>query len=160
MMRSVEVGIQRSAEGQTRVHREPAGAGTDADAASAAVAAADACLTSSAAIPVLILVVVATARRMQQRGASERVPPAPALLGRLVVVTSAIVLGAGAVDGLGGWVAGRDRAGSGRVLWERRPRRPRVVVWVCGSLILVTSGLALAWPGAQARRGATSRPGV
>lgn len=72
MMRSVEVGIQRSAEGQTRAQREPAGAGTDADAASAAVAAADACLTSSAAIPILVLAVAAAAARRMQRGASER----------------------------------------------------------------------------------------
>jgi hypothetical protein len=66
MMRSVEVGIQRSADGQTRAHRDPAGAGTDADAASAAVAAADACLTSSAAaILVVVAAAVEAARRMR-----------------------------------------------------------------------------------------------
>jgi hypothetical protein len=78
MMRSVEVGIQRSADGHTRAHLDPAGGGTDADAASAAVAAADACLTSSAAA---ILVVVAAALEAARRMRCEDFPHVNSLRG-------------------------------------------------------------------------------
>ena len=64
MMRSVEVGIHRSAGGHTRAHLDPACAG----AASAAAAEAEARLISSAAI----LVVVATAARRIRRGHTSR----------------------------------------------------------------------------------------
>jgi len=66
MMRSVEVGIHRSAGGHTRAHLDPACAG----AASAAAAEAEARLISSAAI--LVLVVVATAARRIRRGHTSR----------------------------------------------------------------------------------------
>ena len=66
MMRSVEVGIHRSAGGHTRAHLDPACAG----AASAAAAEAEARLISSVAI--LVLVVVATAARRIRRGHTSR----------------------------------------------------------------------------------------
>ena len=66
MMRSVEVGIHRSAGGHTRAHLDPACAG----ASSAAAAEAEARLISSAAI--LVLVVVATAARRIRRGHTSR----------------------------------------------------------------------------------------
>ena len=61
MMRSVEVGIHRSAGGHTRAHLDPACAGA---------AEAEARLISSAAI--LVLVVVATAARRIRRGHTSR----------------------------------------------------------------------------------------
>lgn len=71
MMRSVEVGIQRSEGGHTRAHLDPAcaGAASAVAAAAAAEAEAEARLISSAAI----LVVAATAARLMRRGA--RVSP-------------------------------------------------------------------------------------
>ena len=66
MMRSVEVGIYRSAGGHTRAHLDPTCAG--AASAAAAEAEAEARLISSAAI----LVVVATAARRIRRGHTSR----------------------------------------------------------------------------------------
>lgn len=64
MMRSVEVGIHRSALGHTRAHLDPACAGAGAASVVAATAAeAEARLISSAAI----LVVLATAARRIRR---------------------------------------------------------------------------------------------
>ena len=69
MMRSVEVGIHRSALGHTRAHLDPACAG--AAGASAVAAAAEVRLISSAAI----LVVLATAARRVRGQTSRAFPP-------------------------------------------------------------------------------------
>jgi hypothetical protein len=80
MMRSVEVGIHRSAGGHSRAHLDPAGA-------SAAAVVAEARLISSAAI----LVVAAATRCMRRAHGNARsgflgaTPPVPA---RLVLVSN------------------------------------------------------------------------
>lgn len=80
MMRSVEVGIHRSALGHTRAHLDPAcagAAGTSAVAVATAAVEAEARLSSSAAI----LVVVAKAARRIRRGQTSRAfPHTPSLL--------------------------------------------------------------------------------
>lgn len=72
MMRSVEVGIQRSAAGHTRAHLDPAGGAADAEASvTVAAAAADACLISSVAA----ILVTAAARRMRHGGSRHQAFP-------------------------------------------------------------------------------------
>lgn len=73
MMRSVEVGIHRSARGHTRAHLDPAcaGAGAAGISAVAVEAEAEARLISSAAI-LVVVVVVATAARRIRRGQTSR----------------------------------------------------------------------------------------
>jgi hypothetical protein len=71
MMRSVEVGIHRSARGHTRAHLDPACAGAGDAGISAVAVEAEARLISSAAI-LVVVVVVATAARRIRRGQTSR----------------------------------------------------------------------------------------
>jgi hypothetical protein len=89
MMRSVEVGIHRSAGGHSRAHLDPAGASAAAASAVAAAAVvAEARLISSAAILGVVVVAAATRRMRRAHGnaRSSFLGATPPVRARLVLV--------------------------------------------------------------------------